>query len=309
MSKDPIKHHYVPRAYLRRFSYDNKHTYVLRKNENRITSASIDDICVERDFYSMFDGNKHRYVNTEKAFSKLEDKFPNKIFELIPKDLLYPYYGGGIILDPSQKTALIEAILMQITRGKATREYGQSVAESLYWDLLAETKNKYKGQKDAEKQIKFLEQNKEIVLNNAMVEGSIIPFSKNDKNSELRNNLQRRNCIIFINHTGEDLITSDDPILVGNYDGDVGKIFSYPLGDVDSIVYYPLDSNHLAILCTQERCGGSYCDKGLLATLTPKDIGLIRNLNVAQYRQCVNCIIARKQDALKRTRNLLKKKP
>jgi len=299
----PKKHHYVPRSYLKRFSFDEKHVFILRKNDNKPISVSVEGICAERDFYSMFNKNKTRNVNVEKIYSKLEDNFPNKIFGLIPKDLLHPYRDGAAILNPTQKTMLIEAILLQIIRGKVVRDYGQSVAEQLYWDALDEIKKKFKNSKETASQFEFLEQNKDIVLNNAIVGGSILPFIKRDEHSELRKNLQNRNCIIFMNRTGVDLITSDDPILIGDESGRTDKIFNYPLGDPNSFVYYPLDPKHLVLLCTQERCRGE-CDIGMVASLSAKDADLIKNLNAAQYRHCVRCAIANNPTILRATKKI-----
>ena len=300
MSKDPIKHHFVTQAYLKRFSYDEKRVFVLRNNSRIIAPMRIDKICAENDFYSMFDGNKHRNTSIEKVFARLEDEIPNKVFSLIPKDLLYPYRSGGIVLNSIQKTALVEAVLLQIVKSRLAREYSQSVVEPLFHEFLAEIKTKYKNKEDVEKQIEFFKQNKKIISDNAVVESAIIPFTKNGESDELRNNLQRRNCNIFVNYTGEDLITSDNPILVGNHEGNIGKVFVYSLKDTDSILYYPLDSNHLVVLCTPERCGGLCYDEGLLTVLTQENIDLIRKLNIAQYRQCKYYAISRKEDTLRR---------
>lgn len=301
----PLKHHYVPQAYLRRFSDDDKHVFILRKDDGKLLGANISDVCAERDFYSRFGINQKRDVGIEKAYAMLEDAVPNKIFELIPKELIYPYQSGGAILNPMQKSLLAEAIHLQIARGKSTRIYGQSVAESLYDDLLEKARNKFPDNQNTEEQFEYLSQNKQTVLRNSIAEGSIMPFTNKSEHSLLRDNLQNRNCVIFINQTGIDLITSDDPILIGNEAGEVDKVFNYPLGNPESLVFYPLDAKHLAMLCTQERCGGSY-DYGMTAILSPKDAVLIKNLNVAQYRHCVNYIISNDKSILNKTRMLAK---
>lgn len=304
-SKTPLKHHYVPQVYLRNFSYDKRRVFVLRKKSDKPVSANINDICAERDFYSRFGYNKYRDVKVEGAYSKIEGGPLKEIIELFPKDLIYPYQSGGIILNPLQKVELSEVILLQITRGKAARNYGQKVAESLYYELIEETKEKFKNTKSTEEQYRFLEENKDAILNNALVDGSILPFINNRERSELRSNLQNRNCVIFINHTGLDFITSDDPVLVGDGSGNVDKIFNYPLGNADSQVYYPLSPKHLAVLFTQESCGDVYCNKGLSAILSEKDVAFVKNLNIAQYKQSINCIISSSLDTLNDIRKFM----
>lgn len=294
----PLKHHYVPRVYLRNFSYDNRRVFVLRKNFDKPVGANINDICAERDFYSRFGANKYRDIKVEGAYSRLEGGPLKEIIDLFPKDLMYPYQSGGVILDPAQKTKLAEVILMQITRGKSARNYGLNIVASLYEEALEESRKKFKNVKNSKEQYRILKENKEAVLNNALVEGSILPFVNNHEHSELRDNLQKRNCIIFINHTGLDFVTSDDPVLVGNNLGNVDKVFNYPLGNADSQVYYPLSPKHLAVLFTQESCGNIYCDKGLSAILSKNDVAFVKNLNVAQYKQCINCIISDNTDTL-----------
>lgn len=70
MSKT-IRQHYVPRTYLKRFSFDGKrlHTFLLKKDtpsvigpENRneyIKDISICDVCVAQNYYTIDESNKH----------------------------------------------------------------------------------------------------------------------------------------------------------------------------------------------------------------------------------------------------------
>ncbi len=307
MGSIPIKHHYVPQVYLKNFSYDNKRVFVLRKNSRYPVSASISDICAERDFYSRFSNHNYRDTKVENTYSKIEGGPLKDIMELFPKDLIYPYRSGGIVLDPLQKIKLSEVVMLQITRGKSARNYGRSIAESLYHELISETREKHENVKNAEDQYRFLEENKDAILNNALVEGPILPFVNNREHSELRRNLQNRNCVIFINHTSLNFVTSDDPVLVGNNLGNVDKIFNYPLGNSDSQVYYPLSPKHLAVLFTQESCGNICCDKGLSAILSEEDIAFVKNFNIAQYKQRINCVISGDTETLNDINNFMQK--
>lgn len=301
----PTKHHYVPQAYLRRFSYDKKqqHVFVIRKknstSQTQITSANIKDICEENHFYSVCDEKGQKYTKIEEQYSKIENQSANKIFHQIPKDLLYPYNTNGIILDAPQKELFVEAVILQIVRNKSIREYGLKMANDSFGEALSEMKVKYSDKKERSQYLRLLKQQRRMLVNNTLVEGPMLFFQNGGQQAiEIRNNIRARNCIVFMNNTGIDLVTSDEPILIGNKFGVVSNILSYPLDELDSQIIYPLDSRHLAGFYTQEECDNLYCDKGIIAILLPKDADFIKNVNLAHYRNCINYVIAEKKETL-----------
>ncbi|MBO1754829.1 DUF4238 domain-containing protein [Allobranchiibius sp. CTAmp26] len=63
---DPMsrRHHYVPRTYLKRWSFDNRRVWSLDTVAGRLRPLSVNDVCVEENFYRVIgpDGEAHNRV-------------------------------------------------------------------------------------------------------------------------------------------------------------------------------------------------------------------------------------------------------
>lgn len=298
MPNEPIKHHYVQKAYLKRFSYDSKRVFVLRKEGGSVFASNINDVCSENNFNTRYDNKNKHDIKVELGFSKIENNYPNQLFRVIPEKLKYPYQNGGVILSKIEKEALVETVLLQLVRSKATREYGQSIVDLVYQEKLEEIRSRARNAKEAEKQVSFLERNEEIIKRNALIEGPLLFYSKDHSENLIRDNLRHRNCIIFVNHSNEPFVTSDNPVLISDVRGVIRCIYDYPLINSDSVVIYPLDPYHMAALMTPESCDGYKCEFGIIAIYTNDDIGKIKSINDAQYQCCLGCVIANSRKAL-----------
>lgn len=61
---NPIRHHHVPQTYLKNFSFKKKKQYkifTLDKFSKKIFEANIDDVAVEKNFYTV-KKNKDNYI-------------------------------------------------------------------------------------------------------------------------------------------------------------------------------------------------------------------------------------------------------
>ena len=300
---EPKRHHYVTRAYMRRFSND-EHVYVLfKKDDNNCTitqkPTSIENICVETDFYTVFEEDEKKNSSVERLLARFEDETPNTVFSYIQPDLVFPFQEGGTILDAKQKKMIVDSIAIQIARGKSTREYGLSVIDNYYQEMLEETRRQYDGTPNLEYQLEQLKNNEERIKNNALVEGPVIELMKGGQHSKLRKNLQNRICFILINTTELDFVTSDEPVLVCDGTKRQNGIFHCPLGNWNSIVYYPLDPKHMVALYTKEFCHATNNVTGNIILLGDSDRSFILNANVAQLSQCNRCLIAKRKESLK----------
>lgn len=304
MTKQPRRHHFVTRAYMRRFSEDGEHVYtVFKKGRSGFIPpkpTSVENLCLENDFYTILDPDMKKNTRVEEILARYEDTIKRELFDYIPVDLLHPFQENAPILTKRQKLRLCDAIAMQIARGKATRDYGSSVIEQLYSDALSKLKSKHKDTPNILRELDIIAKDRERLTINALVEGSLIELIKGPRNSLIISNLRERVCFIFINLTGIDFMTSDEPVLVCDSTGGKNGIFNCPLGNWNSVVYYPLDARHMAALYTREYCGGISADECRIVTLGEKDLAFIDAVNTAQYLQCNRCVIAKRKESLYR---------
>ena len=73
---DPIRQHHVPQLYLRRFAVKEKNVYkinVLRKGQQKCFKANVEDIAVEKHFYTIGCG-ADKYVWEKYYASEIEPK-------------------------------------------------------------------------------------------------------------------------------------------------------------------------------------------------------------------------------------------
>lgn len=286
-----------------RFSDGNGLVYTLSKDNEKIQGtpnnrAYVKNLCVEKDFYMLHNDKNNLDDSVEKILAKFEDDVPNELFKNIPPDLLFPFQDGGAVLDMRQRILLIDAIAIQIARGKATRKYGLSVVKSYYDIALNELKDKLKDDPNRDIHLAFLRQNREMIKSNALIEGAVIELMKHGHDSLLIDNLQRRNCFLLINTTDIDFITSDEPVLICDAASKEAGIFKCSLDSPWSVVYYPLDPKHLVALYTAEYCGGIRSNTCNAIVLGNNDKKFISDFNWLQYQQCHRCVIANKKESL-----------
>ncbi|MBR6166148.1 DUF4238 domain-containing protein [Candidatus Saccharibacteria bacterium] len=300
MANTPKLHHYVPRSYLRRFTHDGKHVFVLfRKNDRRFTSpksVNIDKLCAETDFYATFDNNGRKSIVVEQELASFESAVANTVFSQIQPSVIFPYQEGGILLNVKQKIAIVDAIAVQIVRGKSTRNYGLSVIGDIYKKELDALEEKVADDPSLSPDLEYLKKNESRLKTNALAEGAIIELLKNGQESKLRQNLQNRACFVLINTTNLNFLTSDEPVLITRIGSKTKTIFDYPLGRSDSVVYYPLDSRHMIALYAKEHCQTTNNITGNIVLLGENDKEFIQYLNYIQSIQSNRCLIAEEKE-------------
>ena len=308
MKNKPKKHHIVPRAYLKRFTPDGEHAYVLLKPSNEIIGKPINirNLCVEKGFYSSYDRYGANEVWAETTLASLEDRISNWILPQIPPNLLFPCQNMGRILDTKQKIVLVDTVLLQFWRGRSIRNFCQNIMNELNEEILEEIKSYLKDNPEKDITVPLLEKYKDTVRHNTAVCGPIVALKKDALNCNgLRYNLQNRVCYILINVTDIDFVTSDEPVTFFNLRNGRHGFMKCPLADPDSAVFYPLDAKHMVALYTQESClGDSF--SALAMILDRTDVRFVREFNLLQYNQCTHCVVAQRKESLEAIRRELK---
>ena len=304
MKNVPKSHHYVTRAYMKRFSNDIVHVYALFKNNNKKIvipnmPTGVENLCAETDFYTVLDECGMKNTNVESILASYEDSL-KEVFNLIRPNLIYPYCDGGVFLNGRENIRMIDAVAVQFVRGKFVRKTGLAIIDRHFDDLFEETRIKLKGKKNAASELEYLKRNRELIKQNALAEGPLVEMFINWQESLLRKSVQNRKCHLVVNMTDIDFVSSDEPVLICKEIKDDGIIRWSAISDPDSCIYYPLDSKHLIMLGPLENYTGTAGTASTIKTLGTGCERMVLGMNVAQFVQCDRTLISQKRETLER---------
>jgi len=248
MSKT-IRQHYVPRTYLKRFSFDGKrlHTFLLTKDipsiigpENRnkyIKDISISDVCVAQNYYTIDESNKHnnrglRAMALEKDFFQdyAEPKLSYIIqsMESLADSILNEQITiASVKFSEDQLYDLAFSAFVQYHRAPRQRHSIESV-NSLITHVL---RSKYEQERD-----KSLED----------IKGLDVAFTHADK-TYLNSYLWRMFCakissycmLIRVSPNGN-LFTSDNPVVIHKLGAKGNNVFDVNFYRDEFSLFFPL---------------------------------------------------------------------
>ena len=118
------KHHYVPRVYLKNFTFKGNQLYCLDKKctkEKRIFPVSVEKICCQRDFYKI-DGLEDPLFLEHQFSSDIESKM-GKIFEDLNMKSKMVILDKFTIINEQMKRDLSSIIAIQMIRTLKERMY------------------------------------------------------------------------------------------------------------------------------------------------------------------------------------------
>ena len=305
MTCEPKIHHYVPRFYLKRFSSEQQgKVFVLfkelnNKNHIRISEkpVNIQNICAEDSFYALLDGENRKNMQVEKLISKYESIYHDYVYAYLPSQPCIPIWHKAVFLKDFQKILLSDSLTMQIRRGLLTRRVAQLRIHTVYNDLVEEAKVKYEGDY-TDSDLRYLDDNKKRTMGNAL-KAIAVPYNSADwEDSLLAQYLRNMTCVVLLNSTRCDFVTSDEPVLFYNHKTKEAGLFNCSLYDKDTTIFYPLGPKSMLLMYQP-----GFLNMGVSNVVRPKFIpenneGIVRDLNIMQYRLSHRFVIASKGETL-----------
>jgi len=213
------KQHYVPRFYLRLFSWGNRKFINIYNisSENPIFNGDLNSECYEPYFYG-------KNPDVEKAFKGLEDIASPIIKQIIgsnsaPERGTIEYY------------AIIHYVLFQLSRTKSAAE-----TEDEYIDTLTKFVAEKKGMVTREKldQVEFININSASISLATMAQS--IPIAMDLM------------CKVLVNKTSINYITSDNPVVLYNRAYEQSKVFGHTgLASKGLKIIFPISPKHILL--------------------------------------------------------------
>lgn len=282
MSSDYTKNqHFVPRAYLRFFSYKKKHAHYIKvfdKKINKVFESNINNIASFNNFYEVADNSKNYW---EKHYNSIESILPNTFNNLIVTARLLP--DQSKIVNEYIKSNLCDIIHTQLLRTRSARLYFDELGNNIINNMLNQTEMALEGLLTAEHI---------NVLNKYRGNLDFIHSIELDKfNDEkfvkmCQAYLKNRVWIVYknINSKNHPFITSDNPIVYYNYITRKTGFGNNGLARRETIIIYPLNKELLLVLYPNHLLfGGIKLLSDKLVYLN--DISYVMKINKLQYIQ------------------------
>ena len=282
--KQPRKHHYVPRCYLKYFATNHKNEFrvkVIDKDKNKPYIANIKDIAAEKDFNRIWDSEKEFYW--EHFFSReVEPMIPKVLDNLIAVSNIIN--NRSIILNKSFKRELAKIICFQQLRTKKARKMQFRLGEKVATEVLTSVENeldKYLSTEQREylNDFKYNENfHKEITF------PIITSPERLDKFIEI---LLKKHWVLYKTPSSKkySFLTSDNPVCMYNFSSKSTTYADNGLGVRETVIFFPVSKNLLIALYDPKTYFSLL--KNVDGTLVVADSNFVMNINKLQYEQCL----------------------
>lgn len=284
---DPIRQHHVPQLYLRRFAVKEKNIYkinVLRKGQKKCFKANVEDIAVEKHFYTI-ESEPDKYVWEKYYASEIEPKMKTILDLIINRCDSAVLSKRARIIDNDEKALVSMILVFQMLRSKNCREY----EEKLYQDLIPEIVQKIKVKFPSVMTNRIEERVERIIENEDTFKSIICDVSTNlDRIQRFASILYNRTWMFFQLKDEKEFITSDNPVMLLNARTLDAAPFKNGLLDNDTIVSFPISPKILLVMYSENNYFGVMnswnCQKTVLSG--SKDGKFIYLQNKLQFEQC-----------------------
>ncbi len=297
---NPTRHHHVPRTYLKNFSFSRKkdefEIYTLDKFSGNIFKANINNIAVEKDFYTVNE------IDDKYAWEKYyAETIEPEIGVIIPN--IIKVSGNCLIKDKvkilnnEQKSRLSRIMVCQLLRGKNCREYELKLFKEKAPHILADARNKFggKGNKNVDALLENYQFTEDMFKTVAMQ--SIISLEEAERIAQV---LFSHCWIIYGIRGSSEFVTSDNPVMF--MDIQTLNVTPFHNGAIDSktTIFYPISPKLMIALYSYNTFFGLLNDyDGNLFFVSDRDTDFINNINKKQVEQCNRQVFSRTEKILK----------
>jgi len=268
---------------------------VMDKREHRIFTTGVRAVGVENDFYTL-EKLDDPYC-WERAYASGIEPLMGKILTKLISQTNILVQNGTTVISPSEKAQLAVIMVVQLLRGKQSREYEQK----LYADYLPEAIDKAKtlfGSLNNE-QNKLLEAfaSDEYYFKRTVMDVTL----DSERITKYARILFNRDILVYRIQGNMEFITSDNPVMFINSITKNARPFTNGLKKPTTIVYYPISPKLLLSAVHPSAYFGvlSNQDCQLIDLDACKEIGFITSINKKQICQCYQHAFARSVGMMK----------
>lgn len=305
----PKRQHIEPKRHLKYFADTDEKTYAMHKKSNMSSldilskKTSIEKICVEKYFYTLSPaGNIEDAFLVEKQLAKAEDRFFQTVESILEKKCQFCSRSPGqALFDYEIKEEIANFVYLQMLRGKTTRMFASKEARRIYdrqtEELAKEIRSQFKLSLCEIR--RGLDRHKDELIKNSLP----IILIEERENSVIFRLLMCGRCSLLINATKIPFVTSDEPVVVTDYNLSKYGLYHKALFDSDACVIYPLCPELLIVFHSfwepLARYGGVFLGQQIY------EPSVVEQLNYLQLLNCQSFIVSDSRDTLEHLKNQL----
>jgi len=268
------------------------------KSNRRIFSTGVRAIAAENNFYTL-EKLEDPYFGEQTYASSIEPLMGKLLSKIISQTCIL-VQNGATVISPSEKAQLAVIMVMQLLRGKQSREYMQK----LYADYLPEAIEKAQNLFGPFSN----EQNKLVDV----FARDVYYFKRTamdvtldwDRIAKYAGILCSRAFLFYRIQGNEEFITSDNPVMSINSITNNARPFANGLIRPTTMIYYPISPKLLLCAVHPSTYLGALSDQDrrLVNLDASKEIGFISAINQKQISQCYQHAFSQSVGVMKKFR-------
>lgn len=292
---NPIRQHHVPQVYLRNFCNSSEAIAVLDKQRQRVFSTGIRAVGAENDFYTL-EKMEDPYCWERVYANGVEPLMGELIPKIISKSNLL-VRNGVVIINDLEKAQLAAIMVMQLFRGKQSRDYERALYQSYLPATLKNTREVFGPLSSKQEELLRAYENDDFYFKRTSMDLAL----DTERIERYTNVLSNRNFLFYRIQGNMEFITSDNPVMFINSKTKNACPFANGLLRRSTAVYYPLSPKILLCALHPEFGFGRLSEKdGRLVDLnTNREVNFISTINRKQIEQCAQHSFARSEDTLR----------
>lgn len=296
---EPIRQHHVPQTYLQNFSFKRKEEsrlYCWDKTTNKVFPANVEDVAVEKNFYTV---KKHDNIYAWENFyaESIEPLMRETISEIMKHSANCLIMDKAKVINTEQKGKLAIIMVCQLLRGKHGREYMYGIFKTKALQILDDAKKKFMGKGNEQIDIALENYKLDDELFKIVAMESTLDIERITKFVQILVN----RCWIVFNITGNaQFVTSDNPFMFMNKDTFNVTPFHNGLIDSNTVTYFPISSKLMIATYNSDLYLGmlnSY-DCKLVFIDGNRESRFINSINKKQMEQCNRQAFAKSKELL-----------
>lgn len=267
---------------------------VMDKHSKRVFSAGTRVVGAENDFYTLEKIAdpycwEHVYANgIEPQMGKLIPKIMSQANPLV--------CNGAIIINESEKVQLAAIMVMQLLRGKQTRDYERRLYQIHLPETLNKTREMFSPLSNKQNELLQAYENDDYYFKRTSMD-----LALDAKRITQYTEIICNHVFLFYRIYGDlEFITSDNPVMIANSVTGNAHPFANGLLKISTAVYYPI-SPKLLLCAVHPDFPGIFSEKDccIVDLDSDKEIRFISTINRKQIEQCYQHAFSRSADMLK----------